>query len=139
MSKFTDSFRKFRPVYIWTFIIFFLIGAAIFLVYYLVTGCEYLLNALNGVTIAFVALLAAAGFSWLADQGTFDMVSYGFKQVFASAFSKKANKYNDLASYKQEKEAKRESGPRGYFAVLFASIPYALAVIVLEILYNIFK
>lgn len=136
MSKFSDNFRKYKKTYILTFIISLLVGIGIFCLYFFLNG-YYVLNALNGVSIAAVSLAASAGLMWVHSQGAFDTISYGFRQMFTSFFSKRPNKYNDMYSYKQAKNEKRASTPKTYFAILFAALIFALAIIALEIVYHI--
>lgn len=136
MSKFSDNFRKYRKAYIYAFIISFLIGVGIFCLYFFLNG-YYVIEALNGVSIAAVALVASAGLVFVHSQGAFDTIAYGFKQMFTSFVARKPNKYNDMYSYKQAKTEKREHSPRIYFAILFASSIFVLAVIVLEIVYHV--
>ena len=136
MSKFTDNYRKFRKTYIFTFIFSLLLGIGIFCLYFFLNG-YYVIYALNGVTIAAVSLAAAAGLMWVHSQGAFDTLSYGFRQMFTSFFSKTPNKYNDMYSYKQAKIEKRQSSPKTYFAILFAAGIFALAIIALEIVYHV--
>ena len=136
MGKFKENYRKYKKSYIWTFVVSFLIGVGVYCLYFFNNG-YYLLSALNGVSFAAIVLVASAGLVWVHSQGTFDMLSYGFKQMFSSFFSKTPNKYNDMYAYKQAKIEKREHSPKIYFAILFASIPYVTAIIVLEIIYHV--
>ena len=136
MSKFSDNFRKYRKTYIFTFIISLLFGGGIFCLYFFL-NVQNVLNALNGVSIAAVVLVAIAGLMWVHSQGAFDTLSYGFKQMFTSFFSKTPNKYNDMYSYKQAKIEKRQSSPKTFVAMLFAASVFVLAIIALEIVYHI--
>lgn len=136
MSKFRDNFRKYRKTYIFTFVISFLVGIAVFCLYFFLNG-YFVISALNGVSIAAVVLVALGGLMWVQSQGAFDTISYGFRQMFSSFFSKTPNKYNDMYSYKQAKIEKRDSSPKTFFAILFAAAVFALAIIALEIVYHI--
>ena len=136
MSKFSDNFRKYRKTYIVTFIVSIVFGIGVFCLYFFLNG-YYVLTALNGVSIAAVALVGMAGLAWVNSQGAFDTLAYGFKQMFTSFFSRKPNKYNDMYSYKQAKIEKRESSPKSFIAMLFAAIIFVVAIIVLEIIYHI--
>ena len=136
MSKFTDSFRKYRTRYIVAGVIGFLIGVGIFCLCFFLGGI-HLISAINACTYSAIALVFSGALLWVAEQGIFDTFAYGFKQMFASAFNRKANVYNDMASYKQDKAVKRENSARIYVSLFFASILFVIAIIVLEIIYNL--
>lgn len=136
MSKFSENYKKYRKSYIVTFFVSLILGVGIFCLYFFLNG-YFVLSALNGVSIAAVSIVGMAGLVWVHSQGAFDTFAYGFKQMFSSFFSKNANKYNDMYSYKQIKAEKREHSPRIYFAMLFAAIVFVLAIIALEIVYHI--
>ena len=136
MSKFSENYKKYRKSYIVTFFVSLILGVGIFCLYFFLNG-YFVLSALNGVSIATVSIVGMAGLVWVHSQGVFDTFAYGFKQMFSSFFSKNANKYNDMYSYKQIKAEKREHSPRIYFAMLFAAIVFVLAIAALEIVYHI--
>lgn len=136
MSKFSENYKKYRKSYIVTFFVSIVLGVGIFCLYFFLNG-YFVLSALNGVSIATVAIVGMAGLVWVHSQGAFDTFAYGFKQVFSSFFSKNPNKYNDMYSYKQIKAEKREHSPNIYFAMLFAAIIFVLAIVALEIVYHI--
>ena len=135
MSKFSENFKKYKISYIVTFVVATIVGIGIFSAFFFSKSLT-LLNALNALTIATVLLVAGGGLMWVESFGTFDMVAYGFKQMFASFFSRKANKYNDLYSYKQDKNLKRESSAKLYLSVLTSSIIFIIALFVLYIIYR---
>ena len=135
MGKARENFRKYRKAYIISFIIALLLGVGIFCLYFFLNTFN-VLEALNGVTISAVALAGIGGLMWVNSQGMFDIFAYGFKQMFTSFFSKNANKYNDMYAYKQAKIEKRESSPKSWISVLLAAAIFAIAVIVLEIVYH---
>ncbi len=135
MSKFSENFKKYKISYIVAFVIATLVGVGIFSAFFFSKSLT-LLNALNASTIAGVLLLAAGGLMWVETFGTFDMMAYGFKQMFTSFFSRKANKYNDLYSYKQDKNLKRESSAKLYLSVLASSLLFLIALFVMYIVYR---
>ncbi len=136
MGKFKENFKKNIKAYIITAIVAFVIGAIIFILYFFLTYKD-LHSALNGVSIAGIALVGIGGLMWVAGEGTFDSMSYGFKQMFTSAFNKKANKYNDFYAYKEDKRIKRETAPKVFLSFFAAASLFILAIIVLEILYHV--
>lgn len=136
MSKFSDSFRAHKLHYILTGVISFLVGVGIFCLCFFLRGIE-IVSAVNAVSYAAIALVASAVLYWVYEQGAFDIFAYGVKQVFSSAFSKNPNKYNDYPAYKADKAAIRAKSAHGYVSILFASIPFVVAIIVLEIIYHL--
>ena len=135
MSKFSDNFKRFKWYYIIAGLIAFLLGSLAFLLFFFLVGRD-MISAINGVTIAAVGLLAIGGFIWLSSQGTFDLLAYGFKQMFTSMFNKSANKYNDYADYHEQKTASRASAPKTYFSFLFIGLLFGIAIAILEIIYH---
>lgn len=73
---------------------------------------------------------------WAGSQGTFDFVAYGFRQLGTSMFSKNANKYHDYPEYLSSKKTERENSPYIYLPFIVVSFLYAIALIVLEIIYH---
>lgn len=126
---------KHKVSYIVSSIIAIAIGAAIFLTFFFVQDME-LIGAVNGVSVAFIALMAIGAFIWLGKAGAYDTMSYGFKQMFSSFFAKEANKYNDFAEYKNEKNQARSGTGKIHFVFIFFSILFGFAVIALEIVYH---
>lgn len=133
MSKFTENFVKYLKAYLLTAFIAFVIGVITFLLVFFFKE-KSLSNAIDGCTIAFVGLLGVGGLMWLAELGSFDSLAYGFKQLFTTQFAKKANKYNDYAGYLQEKKAVRAHSPHLYFAFIFTSLIFGIALAILEII-----
>ena len=133
MNNLTMNLRKFLKIYLISFGISLFIGLTIFFIFFFVNS-QSIIAALNGATVAFVVLLAAGALAFVARNGMFDSLSYGFSQLFTSMFSKKANKYNDFNAYKDEKNQKRTSSPSIYLAVLLASLIFGIATLVLFII-----
>lgn len=135
MSKFSENFKRYKWYYIIAGIIAFLLGSLAFLLFFFLVDKD-MISAINGVTIAAVGLLAIGGFIWLSSQGAFDLLAYGFKQMFTSMFNKNANKYNDYADYHEQKNISRVSAPKTYFSFLFVGLLFAIALVILEIVYH---
>ena len=135
MKAFLAHLIKHKVAYIVSAVIAVAIGAAIFLTFFFVQEME-LIGAVNGVSVAFIALIAAGAFIWLGKAGAFDTMSYGFKQMFSSFFSKEANKYNDFVEYKNEKNAIRESSAKIHFVFFIIAFFFGVAIIVLEIIFH---
>ena len=132
MGKAGENFKKYFKTYLIYFIIFLVIGVGVFLGFFFGQN-RTIVASLNGSGIAFAILAASGGLSWLARMGAFDTMSYGFKQMFGSMFGKEANKYNDMAAYKEDKNTKRTSSASVYFSIFAASVPFLIAFVVLEI------
>ena len=134
-NKFVANFRKFFVAYLWTFIISIVVGITVFLLlFFLGPNQISMIGALDGSTIAALALLGIGGLAFIANQGMFDSFSYGFGQLGSAIFAKKANKYNDYQGYLEKKRAIRASSPKYFMAILFASIPYLIATLILFII-----
>ena len=126
---------KHKVAYIVSAIIAIAIGAGIFLTFFFVQEME-LIGAVNGVSVAFIALMSIGAFIWLGKAGAFDTMSYGFKQMFTSFFAKEANKYNDFAEYKNQKNEVRVGSAKIHFVFMIVAILFGIAIIVLEIVYH---
>ena len=111
------------------------IGAGIFLLYYYIRGAK-LINAVNGFALTTIVLFSSATFMVLARFGAFDTFSYGFKQLFSSMFGKDANRYNNMADYKQEKYDERKSKQKLFIAVYVVTALFAVGLIIFEIIYH---
>ena len=135
-NKFVANFLKYKSSYILTGLIAFVVGVAIFLTVFLINEST-LRSALDGVTVAFVSLLAFGGLVIVSSYGMFDSFSYGFNQMFASFFNKKANKYNDYNSYVEGKKEKRANSANIQYSFVFVSILFGVSMVILLIIYNV--
>ena len=136
-NKFVLSFRKFRRQYIISGIIAFLIGVAVFLLSFFLNGI-YLKSAVDAASLSLIVLLGVAGLIYIASQGFFDIFGYGFRQMFTSMFAKGANKYNNYSEYVESKNTVRVSSPRIYVAFLLVDSIFAIATLVLFILFKVY-
>lgn len=136
MSKFIVSLKKHRKAFMIYGLIDIVVGLSIFLVFYFAINVKTFIGAIDGTGVAGAILFALFVFAWLNRNGAFDTMSYGFSQLFSSMFGKKANKYNDFAGYKENKNTKREAASYAYFMHLFISLLFFIAFAVLEIIYH---
>ena len=136
MGKFSDSIKKHYKSFIIYGLIDLVLGVSIFLVFYFAINVKTFIGAIDGTGVAGAILFAIFVFTWLSRNGAFDSMSYGFKQLFSSMFGKSANKYNDFAGYKENKNTKREAASYAYFMHLFISLLFFIAFAVLEIIYH---
>lgn len=133
MNKIVLNIKKYLKAYIISFMISILVGIAIFSLYFFIKG-QTLIEAVNASTIAFVVLLGAGLLALVARLGMFDSFSYGFNQLTSAMFAKKANKYNDFSSYREDKRTKREASPSICYVIILASIIFGIATLVLFII-----
>ena len=127
------NFKKYRLVYLISALISLLVGVGIFLAYFL-THDSTMYAAINGSSLSAVIVLGIGGLMFVANEGFFDIFSYGFKQVGASLFSKKPNENNDFASYKENANIKRQDKPKIFLSILFSGVLCLLAMVVLRII-----
>ena len=128
MKKLIASIKKYPKSFIITAIIDLIIGAVLFILFYCVFVSKYtFVGALNGTGVSGLSLIAVFGLAWLSRNGAFDTISYGFGQMFTSMFARKANKYNDFADYKEQKNTKREIASLSYFSHLFIGILFLIS------------
>lgn len=133
MSKIRDNLRSHLIAYIVTAIIAAIIGTTIVLLFYFLNS-KILRDLSNGFTIAFASLVGLGGLMWLANLGAFDTLSYGFMQLFTSAFAKKANKYNDYAGWSHHKKMSRSTSAHLHFSFILVGLLFAIGIIVVEII-----
>ncbi len=127
------NFRKYWKAYLISFIIALVVGMIPFLIVYF-NHLRGLLGAVDGCTVAMVVLLGIGGLMFVAYEGFFDFVSYGFKQMASSKFSKKANENNDFPGYKEAKREKRIERPKLFLSVLACGLLFLIVMIILRII-----
>ena len=132
MSKFTDNVKKYLKTYLFTAAISFVIGVVVFLLYYFLRD-RTLIAAIDGVTMAGIILLGGGLLCLVAHFGAFDTMSYGFRQMFTSMFAKEANKFNDMAEYKEDRNKKRAASSHYYYVMMIVSLLFFITLIALEI------
>ena len=137
MKKLFLDIRKHPLAYIIASLISIVFGFGVFCIFYFWLGQQSMVGATNGTGVAGAILVFAFGLSWLARNGAFDTISYGFSQMFASMFNKQANRYNDMVDYKEQKNISRANSSMHHFAILFVGILYLLAFAILEICFHI--
>lgn len=135
-ENFGTRFKKYWKQYIIAMLICVAIGGVIFsLVYFLNNRSDIALS--NGLTLAGGVLMAIGAMMWISKQGFFDFVSYGFKQMGASLFNRQNPiKYDDLPTYKQEQNKKRNSSPDFWFPVLVTGLLILIPAIILTVMFN---
>ena len=131
--------QKFRiKPYIIAAIVSLIIGAGIFCLYFFVKAQTSGYGLIVGCDASFIAgavVASIAFFMFASSEGFFDFVSYGFKQLGSTMFSKNPNQFNNYADYRQQKKISRKQSPKIHFAVLIIGTAFLIAGIVLFILY----
>lgn len=98
---------------------------------------EEIVAAVDGATFGTMAVLLFGLLSWVAHLGAFDMVAFGFKQLFSSLFAKKANRDGEFPDYKQAKTEKRINSSYAFVSIIFVGLLCSISIIVLEIIYHV--
>lgn len=111
------------------------IGAAIFCLYFFLSGIN-LVNACNGAALSGAVLVSAGILILLTRLGAFDTFAYGFMQLGTSMFGKKPCKYNDLVQYKEARNNERKKKTNYYYVIIIAGALFLIALLVLEIIFH---
>ena len=137
MNKLILDIKKHPISYVVATLVAFLVGFTFFALFYFWFGKFSIVGAINGTGVAGVVLVASFGLTWVSKEGAFDIVTYGFRQMFTSMFGHKANMYNDFVEYKEQKNIKREQAGLYYFSLLFVGLLHFIAFGVLEIVFHV--
>ena len=93
-------------------------------------GSELVANLCDSFTVPGAILVAIGGLLWVANDGFFDMISYGLKNGLHSLFPVYKLERKTFYDYKVEKMKKRDKGV--YVAFLLTGLAFlAVAVILL--------
>lgn len=137
MGKVKDNIKKYLPQHLIILLISFVIGVVIFLLlFFLSKNKMTLLAAVNSSAISGVILFSFGILASVNSAGAFDSLTYGFNQLSSSLFAKKANRYNDFNEYRNAKIEKRKNGAYYFLPIIVSSIPFFIALVVLEIIFN---
>ena len=137
MKKLFLDIKKHPVAYIVASIISIVVSFSIFCIFYFWLRQQTIVGAIDGTGVAGAVLIAIFGLSWLARNGAFDTISYGFSQMFASMFNKQANRYNDMVDYKEQKNISRANSAMYHFAILLIGVLYLIVFAVLEIYFHV--
>ena len=135
MKKAIEQIKKHWLANLITFIISFLVGVAIFLVYFLTRNSRTITEACNASAVSTAVLLLGGLLAWMAHLGVFDIFSFGFKQLGSMFFAKNPIRDGNYADYQAEKREKRSNSSYGFVAVIASGVLFAISLIVLDILY----
>lgn len=113
----------------------FIFGGIIFLIYFF-SKDRVLLDAINGCSLAAIVIIGVALLVLVARLGAFDTFAYGFKQLWAVFFTKNPRKYSNYSDYLEHKHVERQLKGKFYIPMLFTSIIFIIATIILRIIYS---
>lgn len=130
---------RFKP-YLIAGVISLVVGAAIFCLYFFLNRDKIgydVTAASNGALIAGACIFAMGFFLFAGNQGFFDFVSYGFKQLGSQLYAKQANKFNNYPEYVEHKKEVRKSSSKWHFAVMIVGTAFILVALILFIIYKL--
>ena len=136
MKKLFLDIRKHPISYIVGILVAFAIGFSMFAIFYFWLSAFTIVGAINGTGVSGAVLIAVFGLAFVARQGAFDTLSYGFTQMFASMFNKEANRYNDMVEYKEQKNVSRAQSSMYYFTFLLVGVLHFVAFAILEVIFH---
>lgn len=136
MNKAFRQIKKYWKINLITFIIGFVIGVVIFCLIFFLRE-RTLGDAVNGTSIGGVSILFVGLLMWVSHLGAFDTITFGFRQLFSAVFSKDPIRDGTYADYKEDKAEKRSNSSYNFVAMIAAGLTIMIAVLVLEILYQI--
>ena len=110
-----------------------IIGSGIFLLFFF----AFKRPVVDGTVFAAIILLASAGLIWVANEGFFDIFSYGFRQLAVTIFGRKPNELNDFSAYKEYKFETRKKRSKYFISVAIVGAIFLLATIILSLVYKL--
>ena len=136
MKRAFEQVRKHWITNLVTFIISLMVAALIFCLMFFLRD-RTLGDAVSAMGMAAIVVLLLGLLLWMGHLGAFDMVSFGFKQMGSMLFAKDARRDGNYSDYRAEKAEKRDHSSFNFIAVILAGILLVIALIVLEIVYNV--
>ena len=136
MKRVFEQFKKHWIMNLVTFIISLMIAALIFCLMFFIRDNSFG-GAVSATGLAAIVILLLGLLSWMAHLGAFDTVAFGFKQLGSMLFAKDARRDGTYADYRAEKTKKRDNSSYNFIAIILAGLLLTIALIVLEIVYNV--
>ena len=136
MKRAFEQVKKHWITNLVTFIVSLMFAALIFCLMFFLRDQSFS-DAVNAMGMAAIVVLLLGLLFWMAHLGAFDTFAFGFKQMGSMLFAKDARRDGTYADYRAEKTKKREDSSYNFIAVIFAGILLLIALIVLEIVYNV--
>ena len=136
MNRAFEQIRKHWLSNLITFFVSLVVGVAIFLVMFL-TRNRTIIAAVDGAALATAVVLLGGLLALMGHLGAFDLFVFGVKQLGSMLFAKNPRRDGDYADYRDEKQEKRVNSTYSFVAIIAAGIICLIALVVLEIIYNI--
>jgi len=133
---FKQRFKKYWKINLIFTIISLVVGAGIFLAVFFTNDHTYI-TASNACFVSAGVLIFFGLLCWIAKEGFFDFVSYGFLQFGHMLFNRKEpTKYDDFPGYKVDKKEKRSSSPDYFLGIILIGTLSLIGAIVFSIINN---
>ena len=136
MKKAFEQVKKYWLVNLITFIVSLAVGAVIFCIMFFFRD-RTLLAAVDGISVAAFSVLFMGLLFWMAHLGAFDLFAFGFKQLGSMLFARDARRDGTFVEYRDNKVEKRRESSYNFIAVIVAGLLLCIALIVLDIVYNV--
>lgn len=136
MKRAFIQIRKYWLANLITFIVSLVIFAGIFCAVFFTRPVWNIIAAMDGSAVGTVVILSLGILMWLAHLGTFDLFSFGFKQMGSMLFAKDPKKEGYYYDYREEKMTKRSNSAYVFVSVIAAGLLCAISLLVLSIIYN---
>ena len=136
MKRAFEQFKKYWLVNLITFIISLVVGAIIFCLFFFLRG-RTLLSAVDGAAVGAISVLFLGLLFWMHHLGAFDTFVFGFKQLGSMLFAKDARRDGTYAEYREKKTEIRNNSSYNFIAIIFAGLLLCVALLVLDIIYNV--
>ena len=136
MKRVLGQIKKYWLVNLVTFLISLVVAAIIFCLMFFLRD-QSLLNAVDGMAVAAFSVLFLGLLFWMAHLGAFDTFAFGFKQLGSMLFAKNPRRDGTYSDYREEKREKRQASSYNFVAIIVAGILLCIALLVLDIIYNV--
>ena len=136
MKRAFEQFKKYWLVNLITFLISLAVGAIIFCLFFFLRG-RTLIAAVDGAAVGAVSVLFLGLLFWMHHLGAFDTFVFGFKQLGSMLFAKDARRDGTYAEYRDKKTEIRTNSSYNFIAIIFAGLVLSIALVVLDIIYNV--
>ena len=135
MKRVFEQIKKYWKINLITFLIFLLIGGAIFCLMFFLRG-KTIVAAVDGSALATVVVLFFGLLLWMHHLGAFDTFAFGFKQLGSMLFAKDARRDGKYAEYREQKIIKRRNSSYSFVIVIATGLLLSISLIILEVVYR---
>lgn len=128
---------KNQKILLW--VIVSILGIGIWCLAYFVRGNLHLIGAMDAFTISGVAILLLYGLYLVYRWGAFDMVIYGFKDLYyhMNFSAEKIRKYDDYGEYRERKKEERSKSKPYFWPFLVIGAILVITSIILRIILSV--